>query len=167
MKIFIPRFLINLLSIFILPTRFYGLKNLIYRLGGVSIGSGVRITSECKIFGNGYISIGANTWIGMGADLFIPEGGVLNIGENCDIAPRVTFLCGTHKIGSSFQRAGIGMVEEINIGSGVWIGARSTILPGVNLNDGIVVAAGSVILRGDYPENVLLGGNPAKILRHL
>lgn len=48
-------------------------------------------------------------------------------------------------MGDASGRAGKGIVEDINVGSGVWIGAGSTLLPGVYLEDSIVVAAGSMV----------------------
>ena len=54
----------------------------------------------------------------------------------------------------------------IRIGSGSWVGARSMILPGVTIGSRVMVAAGSVITR-DVPDDCLVGGNPAKVLRKL
>ena len=52
----------------------------------------------------------------------------------------------------------------IKIGNHVWIGARATILKGVKIGDGAVVAAGAVVTR-DVPPNTLVGGVPAKIIK--
>jgi acetyltransferase-like isoleucine patch superfamily enzyme len=54
----------------------------------------------------------------------------------------------------------------IKIGEGVWIGARATILPGVTIGAGSVVAAGSLVTK-DMPANVLIAGVPAKVIREL
>ena len=53
---------------------------------------------------------------------------------------------------------------EIVIGDHVWVGARSIILKGVTIGNGAIIAAGSVVTH-DVPENVLVGGVPAKIIR--
>jgi UDP-3-O-[3-hydroxymyristoyl] glucosamine N-acyltransferase len=50
------------------------------------------------------------------------------------------------------------------IGDGVWIGCRATVLKGVTVGDGAVVAAGSVVV-SDVPARCLVGGNPARLLR--
>ncbi len=50
------------------------------------------------------------------------------------------------------------------IGDWVWIGCRATVLKGVTIGDGAVVAAGSVVTR-DVPPAALVGGNPARVLR--
>lgn len=52
------------------------------------------------------------------------------------------------------------------IGNGVWIGANVTILGGVNIGDGAVVAAGAVVTK-DVPAKTLVGGVPAKIIKQL
>ena len=48
----------------------------------------------------------------------------------------------------------------------MWIGSNATILAGVTIGDGAIVAAGAVVAR-DVPENTIVGGVPAKIIRHL
>ena len=53
----------------------------------------------------------------------------------------------------------------IVLGDRVWIGARSTILKGVELADDVIVAAGAMVVRTERAHNVLLGGNPARVLR--
>ena len=55
--------------------------------------------------------------------------------------------------------------SPIIIEDDVWIGANSTILPGVKIGKGSIVAAGSVVTT-DVPENNLYGGVPAKFLKH-
>jgi acetyltransferase-like isoleucine patch superfamily enzyme len=57
------------------------------------------------------------------------------------------------------------MQAPIALGDRVWVGARSSILKGVRLADDVVVAAGSVVTRPEPSSNVLLGGNPARVLR--
>ena len=52
----------------------------------------------------------------------------------------------------------------IRIGRHVWIGANATVLPGVTIGDGAIIAAGAVVTR-DVPENAIVGGVPARIMR--
>lgn len=54
---------------------------------------------------------------------------------------------------------------EIVIGNDVWIGARATILSGVNIGDGAVVAAGALVTK-DVPPYAIVGGVPAKLLKY-
>lgn len=52
------------------------------------------------------------------------------------------------------------------IGNNAWIGGSSVILPGVTIGNNVVVAAGSVVVK-DVPDNVVVAGNPAKIIKYL
>ncbi|MFK4751343.1 acyltransferase [Oceanobacter antarcticus] len=54
--------------------------------------------------------------------------------------------------------------KDVKIGKRCFIGARSIILPGVNIGDEVVVAAGTVVTK-DVPDNVVVAGNPAKVIR--
>ena len=51
------------------------------------------------------------------------------------------------------------------VGNDVWIGYKSTIMPGVMIGDGAIVAAGSVVVN-DVPAYSIVGGNPARIIKH-
>lgn len=159
----LSRYLLNLLGGVLPPTRLFALKAYIYGVAGVALGDDVKIGSNCTILGNGCLSIGARTWVGVGTRFVVPYGARIVIGSNCDIAPGVSFLCGTHKLGNANRRAGEGYFEDIEIGSGVWIGASVLILPGVKIGNGSVVGAGSVVLSGEYPESALIAGNPAVV----
>ena len=54
----------------------------------------------------------------------------------------------------------------ITIGNHVWIGSRAVVLPGVSIGDGAIIAAGAVVTR-DVPPNVIAGGVPARIIKHI
>jgi acetyltransferase-like isoleucine patch superfamily enzyme len=54
----------------------------------------------------------------------------------------------------------------VRIGNGSWIGARSVILPGVTIGSRALIAAGAVVTR-DVPDDTLVGGNPARVIREL
>ncbi len=54
----------------------------------------------------------------------------------------------------------------IVVGKNVWIGANATVLPGVTIGDGSIIAAGAVVTK-DVPTNVIVGGVPAKIIKNI
>ncbi len=54
--------------------------------------------------------------------------------------------------------------EPVTIGDSVWIGGNATILPGVTIGDNVVIGAGSVVTR-NIPSGVVVGGNPARIIK--
>ena len=55
--------------------------------------------------------------------------------------------------------------KPITIGNNCWIGAKVTILDGTKIGNGCIVAAGAVV-KGIFPDNVIIGGVPAKILKY-
>lgn len=62
------------------------------------------------------------------------------------------------------SRRGDIVPAPVHIGKGAWIGANATILPGVTVGDGAVVAAASVVTR-DVPAGTVVVGSPARVLR--
>ncbi|MEG2377633.1 MAG: sugar O-acetyltransferase [Clostridia bacterium] len=90
----------------------------------------------------------------------------IHIGTNCLIAPQVGIYTATHPTDAATRIAGLECGQPITIGDNCWIGGHATILPGVTLGDNVVVAAGAVVTKS-FPDNVVIGGNPARIIKHL
>jgi acetyltransferase-like isoleucine patch superfamily enzyme len=142
----------------------YAFKAYLLGLRGFNIGENVRVVSSVKIKLR-HLSIGSNTFIGF--ETLIEGGNAwVNIGKNVDIAPRCAILTGSHDIGNSDHRAGKGKSNDIMIGDGTWICASSTILGGVHIGKGCIVAAGSLV-REDIEDNSLVAGVPAKTIKKL
>ena len=157
-------YIIQLLFSLLPDTRLYPFKAFLLRLRGFKIGTNVRVVSSVKIKLR-QLSVGDNTFIGY--ETFIEGGDALvQIGQNVDIAPRCVIVTGTHEIGDATHRAGKGKSLDSVIGDGTWIGAHSTILGGVCVGDGCIVAAGSLV-REDVGDNRLVAGVPAKVVREL
>jgi maltose O-acetyltransferase len=157
-------FINSLLSLLPL-TRFFKLKAHCLRWLGIQVGADARITGDIKLYGRGNLSIGASSWLGIGCKFYIPVGVSVTIGDHCDIAPEVKFVCGSHHIGTAQRRAGEGFADDIVVGAGSWIGIGATLLPGVQLGQGSLVAAGAVVTQGHYPDHALLAGVPAKVIK--
>ena len=156
------------LVVSILPyTRFFPLKRSIWRFCRVDVSEGVSISSGARLFGAGNISVGSVSRDGFTFTAIVPEPASLTIGARCDIAPDVLFECGGHDIGGSERRAGLGRADDICVGEGVWVGARATLLGGVEIGSGTIIGAGAVVLPGAYPPNVLLVGVPARVAKRL
>lgn len=108
------------------------------------------------------IHIGKHVFINMGCK-FQDQGGIY-IDDGALIGHNVVLATLNHAR-SPRDRSSM-IPAPIHIGKNVWIGANATVLPGVTIGDGAIVAAGAVVTR-DVPENVVVGGAPAKIIRHL
>lgn len=89
----------------------------------------------------------------------------MEIGDRCDIAPGVRFMCGGHRIGAHERRAGFGFVDSIVVGPGSWIGVAAALLPGARLGPGTLVTSGAVVTKGDYPSNATLAGVRARVVK--
>lgn len=143
-------------------TRCFALKRNLLRFAGYEIGDGTKIVGP--VYCTGQLKIGKNCWIGK--NFMVNGNGTVIIGDNCDIAPEVAFQTGGHEIGTREHRAGQGVVFDISVGNGCWIGARSTICGGVHVGDGCVVAACACVSK-DVGVNRLVGGVPAREIREL
>ena len=108
------------------------------------------------------IHIGKHVFINMGCK-FQDQGGIF-IGDGALIGHNVVLATLNHAM-SPRDRSSM-VPAPIHIGRNVWIGANATVLPGVTIGDGAIVAAGAVVTK-DVPENTIVGGVPAKIIRHL
>ena len=108
----------------------------------ITVGTNVFINADCKFQDQGGIFIDDGALIGHGVVL-------ATLNHDLDPAER--------------QRL---YPAPIRIGKNVWIGANATVLQGVTIGDGAVVAAGAVVTK-DVPENTVVGGVPAKIIRKL
>ena len=112
----------------------------------ITLGENVRITMDCCIWAGdkGKITFGDHVLVGPGVKMFAS-----NHGTKVDGTPMV------------YQDR---VDKDIHIGNNVWIGANSLVVAGVTIHDGAIVAAGSVVTK-DVPENVIVGGTPAKIIK--
>lgn len=108
------------------------------------------------------IHIGKQVFINMGCK-FQDQGGIY-IGDGALIGHNVVLATLNHA--KSPKDRGTMIPAPIHIGKHVWIGSNSTILPGVTIGDGAIVAAGAVVSK-EVPENAIVGGVPATILRYL
>ena len=110
--------------------------------------------------------------IHVGENFFANYGCVLldvceiRIGKNCMLAPMVGLYTATHPLDAKTRTSGLEFGKPITIGDNCWLGANSTVVPGVTLGDNVVVAAGAVVTKS-YGSNVVLAGNPARVIREL
>lgn len=106
------------------------------------------------------IHVGKNVFINMGCK-FQDQGGIF-IGDGALIGHNVVLATLNHAMSPEDRSTMV--PAPIHIGKKVWIGSNATVLPGVTIGDGAIVAAGAVVTR-DVPENTMVGGVPARMMR--
>ncbi|MGZ0879439.1 maltose acetyltransferase domain-containing protein [Priestia megaterium] len=90
----------------------------------------------------------------------------VRFGDNCMLAPGVHVYTATHPLDPTERNSGKEYAKPIIFGDNVWIGGSAVINPGVSIGDNVVIASGSVVTK-DVPNNVVVGGNPAKIIKNI
>lgn len=110
------------------------------------------------------IHIGENFYANF--DCVILDVCEVRIGDNCLLGPGVHIYTATHPLDSYERISGVEYGKPVTIGNNVWIGGRAIINPGIRIGNNVVVASGAVVTK-DVPDNVVVGGNPATIIRQL
>ena len=139
-----PRFCLNSWRIFLL------------KLFGAKIGKGCRVLPSCFVWAPWNLEMGNLSVLAENVDCY--SMGKIIIGSKVAISQR-SFLCtGSHDYKSL-------ITEPIYINDHVWICAESMIMPGVTINEGVVVAARSLVTKNLAPWKIY-AGNPAKIIKN-
>ena len=108
------------------------------------------------------ITVGKRVFINSGC-CFQDQGGI-DIGDDVLIGQQVVIATLNHDLHP--EKRGSMTPKPVKIGNKVWIGAHATVLPGVTIGDGAVVAAGAVVTK-DVPSNTVVGGVPAKMIKEI
>lgn len=160
------------------------------KTGGIKIGFGYvgifdRKNSKSIWECDGKVIInGKNIFIGHGSKISVGKEGILEIGNNFDITAETQIICNKHIsikndvliswqcliMDTDFHNIYINNKKEnedkeIIIHDHVWIGCRSTILKGIEIYKNNIVASNSNVVKTIRQENVILGGNPANIIK--
>ncbi len=130
--------------------------------------TGSEIDESVAIFTPIYINYGKNTKIGKNVfinfDCTLLDLGGITIEDNVLIAPKVSLLSEGHPRAAENRQSLV--PGHVHIKKNAWIGANATILPGVTIGANAIVAAGAVVSK-DVPDNVIVGGIPAKIIKSI
>lgn len=129
---------------------------------------GKKVDDEFRVFPPFHTDFGKN--IHLGKNVFINSGckfqdqGGIYIGDDALIGHNVVLATLNHE--EDPKKRGNLCPAPIRIGNKVWIGSNATILPGVSIGDGAIIAAGAVVTK-DVSEKTVVGGVPAKILKKI
>lgn len=111
-----------------------------------------------------YLTIGARTFINYNFTAL--DVAPITIGDDVQIGPNVQLLTPTHPLEPGPRRDKLEAARPIVIGNNVWIGGGAMVLPGVSVGENSVIGAGAVVTR-DVPANVVVVGNPARVVKNL
>ena len=92
------------------------------------------------------------------------DPGKITFGDNVFIGPSCGFYTAHHPIHPALRNKLYEYARPIKVGSDVWIGGGTVVLPGAEIGSNVVIGAGSVVV-GKIPDNVVAFGNPCKVYR--
>lgn len=136
-----------------------GLKIALLRAFGAKIGKGLVIKNEVRVKSPWFLIIGDNCWLG--EKCWIDNLDRVTIGSNVCISQGAVLLTGNHdyKVATMPYRN-----APITIEDGAWIGAGSTVCPGVTVHENAVLIVGSIATK-DLEKDGIYQGNPAAKIR--
>ncbi|WP_346665064.1 sugar O-acetyltransferase [uncultured Mailhella sp.] len=108
------------------------------------------------------IELGENFFANYG--LVVLDCAPVTFGKNCFIGPQCGIYTAVHPLDARERAAGVEWAKPVTVGDDVWFGGHVTVLPGVNIGDGAVIGAGSVVTHS-IPARVVAAGNPCRVLR--
>lgn len=127
----------------------------------------LELSGTVRFMGKG-MKIGNN--VGLGSHGHYGSGmGFVEIGDNTIFGNYVSLHPENHNYSDPtkpIREQGVNSVGGVKIGQNCWIGAKATILDGTVLGNNTIVAAGAVV-RGKFPDNVIIGGVPAKVIKEI
>ena len=138
------------------------IRDLLSQITATEIDESVAVFTPLYINYGKHTKIGKNVFINFDCT-FLDLGGI-TIEDGVLIAPKVSLLSEGHPLEPENRHALI--PKRIHIKKNVWIGAGATILQGVTVGENAVVASGAVVSK-DVPDNTIVGGIPAKIIKSI
>lgn len=118
-----------------------------------------------SIYENAVVNIG-DSFTCYGCSFSIAGGTKLNIGNDCLLSNNIYIRTDDgHTIIDNTTGIAYNKPADISIGNNVWICTKVSILKGVKINDNSVIALGSVVTKSFNESNIIIAGNPAKIIK--
>jgi len=139
-------------------------NNALKELLGTEIPEGVTVLAPVYFDYGNYTKLGKGTFVNHGC--YFMDGGTVTIGENVFIGPFCGFYTATHPMNYTDRNKGLEKALPITVGDNCWFGANVSVMPGVTIGSGCVIAAGSVVTQ-DVPDNSMVAGVPAVVKKEI
>lgn len=110
------------------------------------------------------VNIHLGSYVFINANCYLMDCADITIGDHTFIGPYCGFYTATHPLTYKYRNQGLEKALPITIGDNCWLGANVSVMPGVTIGSGCVIAAGAVVTK-DIPDNALAAGVPAKVMR--
>ncbi|MGZ4332458.1 MAG: acyltransferase [Solirubrobacteraceae bacterium] len=133
------------------------LRFFIYRSAGLDVRT-ANIFPGCRFEGRGGTTIGLGSFVN--SECYFDAAAPIRIGRECQIGMQVMITTGTHEVSPDGLVSRTPIAAAVTIGNSCWLGARCLVLPGVTIGDGVLVAAGAVVIEDCAPHG-LYAGSPA------
>ncbi|WDR06221.1 acyltransferase [Devosia rhodophyticola] len=161
------------------------MRKMIWKGGARRCGPGLQVASQVSFKHLETFEIGANVFIGVGANIQGRFDGTCIIGNRVWIGPQAFFDARNLVLGDNVgwgpgakvlgsQHTGLPLsepviatqleIKPVRVGAGADIGTNATILPGVTIGEGAIIGAGAVVT-SDIPAYAIAAGVPARVLR--
>jgi carbonic anhydrase/acetyltransferase-like protein (isoleucine patch superfamily) len=164
-----PRFILIQLLVTILPhNAFCRVRTVLYRLAGFKIGKGALILGKLTLTSDGPMAkmFSVGEYCRINSPFYAELNAPIVIGNRVAIGHNTVFVTTDHDTSDAADRAGPAKVGGIVIEDGAMIGASVTVLPGVTIGRGSVVAAGALVTQSVLANRVV-GGVPARTVKTL
>lgn len=145
-------------TLFQLP-RAWGLRRRLLRLCGANVADTSVFYASVRVMHPWLLEVGAHSTLSAKVEIY--NLGPVTIGRHTVLSQDVYVCAGTH----DYTRADLPLLRPpIRIGDGVWVAAGAFLGPGVTVGNNSVVAARAVVVK-DVPAGVVVGGNPARVIK--
>ena len=131
---------------------------------GTELPEGLTVLAPLYFDYGKYTHFGKNVFVNHGC--YFMDGGGVHIGNNVFIGPFCGFYTASHPMNYADRNQGLERALPITVGDNCWFGANVSVLQGVIIGSGCVIAAGSVVTE-DVPDNCMVAGVPAVIKKRI
>lgn len=131
---------------------------------GTEIPQGLTVLAPVYFDYGTNVAFGQDTFVNHGC--YFMDGAKITIGNHVFIGPFCGFYTATHPLDYANRNKGFERALPIKIGDNCWFGANVSVMPGVTIGNGCVIAAGSVVTK-DLPDNCVAAGVPATVKKRI